>query len=135
MSTIGDRIREIRTEQDLTQEELAKRTDISKGFLSDVENGKRGIGADYLLRIANVLGASLEYLMRGDAPTPAKPEPIVIPLELSDAAQQLCLSYSETIELLAASKSVVARRSAKLKKKLTVDGWKKLHYAIKEAFG
>lgn len=135
MSSVGERIREVRSEQRMTQEELAERTGISKGFLSDVENGKRGIGSDYLLRIANALGASLDYLMRGQAAGPVKTEPVVIPPELSDAAEELGLSYSETIELLAASKSVVARRSTRSTKKLSVDDWKSLHKIIKEVFG
>ena len=52
MPTVGDRIREVREHRRLTQDRLAEVTDISKGFLSDVENNKRNVSSEYLLRIA-----------------------------------------------------------------------------------
>ena len=63
MPTVGDRIREVREHRRLTQDRLAEVTDISKGFLSDVENNKRNVSSEYLLRIANALGASVDYLL------------------------------------------------------------------------
>jgi transcriptional regulator with XRE-family HTH domain len=66
MPTVGERIREIREEMQINQEQLAERSGLSKGFLSDVENNKRNIGSENLLKIANVLGASVDYLLRGD---------------------------------------------------------------------
>ncbi len=119
----------------MTQEQLAERTDISKGFLSDVETGKRGISSEYLLRIANALGASLDYLVRGTALTSGTPQEVVIPPELSEAAQEMGLSYAETAELLGASDSVVARRSMSSRRRLSVEDWKSLHKAIKKVFG
>lgn len=133
--TTGDRIREIREKWGMTQEQLAEKADISKGFLSDVENNKRNIGSQGLLRIANCLGASVDYLLRGEVKKNMETEQIVIPQELSQAAQQLNLSYSQTLELLNAFNSVVARRSKKLQKTFTVEEWKKLYGAIKEVFG
>lgn len=135
MSTVGDRIREIREKRGMTQEELANIADISKGFLSDVENNKRNIGSQKLLKIANVLGASIDYLLRGEVVKNVETEPIVIPKELSQAAEEMNLSYTETLDLLNAFNSVVARRSDKFRKDLSVEEWKKLREAIKEFFG
>ena len=70
----------------MNQEQLAERAGLSKGFLSDLENNKRNIGSQNLLKIANVLGASVDYLLRGEAAETANAEPIVIPPELSQAA-------------------------------------------------
>ncbi|MFA5037302.1 MAG: helix-turn-helix transcriptional regulator, partial [Candidatus Izemoplasmatales bacterium] len=39
MSLIGNKIREIRLENGLTQEELADRSELSKGFISQLEQG------------------------------------------------------------------------------------------------
>src|SRR5687768_7908564 len=66
--TIGDRIKEVREKRERTQEWLAKETGISKGFLSEIENNKGtgNIGADYVIRISNALGVSLDYLLRGE---------------------------------------------------------------------
>ena len=135
MPTVGDRIREIREEMRMNQEQLAERAGLSKGFLSDLENNKRNIGSQNLLKIANVLGASVDYLLRGEAAETANAEPIVIPPELSQAAGELELSYAATIELLEAHRSVIARRSNRGLRKFTVEDWKKLHDAIKRVFG
>ena len=136
MPSAGDRIREIREAKRLTQDQLAERTGISKGFLSDVENGKRNVSSEYLLRIANALNASVDYLLRGTSqPSTGPGEPIMIPHELSLAAERLKLSYSETIELLEAHRSVIARRSNKHSKPFAIDDWIALHRAIKQVFG
>jgi transcriptional regulator with XRE-family HTH domain len=63
-AVLGDRIREIREEMRMNQDILAERAGLSKGFLSDVENNKRNVGSQNLLKIANVLGASVDYLLR-----------------------------------------------------------------------
>lgn len=135
VETIGDRIKSIREKKGMTQERLAEACGISKGFLSDVENNKRNIGSQKLLSIANTLGASLEYLLRGATSKTEEVESVVIPPELSQAAEELQLSYSETLDVINAYKSVVARRADKFRRDLTVEEWKKLHRAIKEAFG
>ncbi len=135
MPTPGDRIREAREEKDWTQEQLADKAQISKSFLSDVENNKRNVSAENALKIADALGVSLDYLMRGDqARHEAVREPVSIPPELSQAAQELGLSYTETLTLLDAHEAVVARRSKRFLKRRTVDDWKKLHQAIKGAY-
>src|SRR6266568_5374040 len=133
MPSVGDRIREIRESKRLTQDKVAEVTGISKGFISDVENNKRNVSSEYLLRIANALGASVDYLLRGPSEgAHAKAEPVVIPPELSEAAQRLNLTYSQTIELLDAHRSVVARRSARSAKHFAVEDCIGLHKAIKQ---
>lgn len=136
MPTPGDRIREAREAKGWTQEDLADKAQISKGFLSDVENNKRNVSAENALRIADALGISLDYLMRGEEARKQEPRraPISIPPELSQAAQDLGLSYSDTLMLLEAHEAVVARRSAKVTKNRTVEDWKNLHNAIKKAY-
>jgi transcriptional regulator with XRE-family HTH domain len=135
MATIGDRIREIREKRKMTQDELAQTADISKGFLSDVENDKRNVSSQILLRIANSLGASINYLLTGETKEPMMRETINIPPELSLAAQELELSYTQTLELLDADRSIVARRSNKSLRNFTVEDWKELHKAIKKVYG
>jgi transcriptional regulator with XRE-family HTH domain len=135
MPTVGDRIREIREEMQINQEQLASRSGLSKGFLSDVENNKRNISSENLLKIANVLGASVDYLLRGEAVGPTSTEPVVIPPELSQTAEELELSYAATVELLEAHRSVIARRSNKGLRKFAVEDWKELHKLIKKVFG
>jgi transcriptional regulator with XRE-family HTH domain len=135
MASAGDRIREIRESKGMNQDRLADRAQISKGFLSDIENGKRNPSSDNLLRIANVLGASLDYLMKGEVQTEEKTRTVQIPAELSIAAQQLNLTYSQTIALLDAHRSVIARRSTHKIRSFDVKDWIALHEAIRGVFG
>lgn len=134
--TVGDRIREIREDLALTQEELASRAGLSKGFLSDVENNKRNLSSRNLLGIANAVGTSIDYLLRGHTAEQAiTQDPIVIPPELSRAAEELNLTYSQTIDVLEAQRSIIARRSRTQLRKLSVNDWKNLHQAIRDVFG
>lgn len=128
----GERIRKVREKRNLTQEELAKKANISKGFLSDVENNKRNIGSQGLLRIANELGASVDYLLTGKVTESIENEQIIIPPELSQAAEEKNLSYSDTLAVLKTFNSAIARRGKTYRKELTVDEWKKFYEAIKE---
>jgi transcriptional regulator with XRE-family HTH domain len=135
MANTGDRIRAIREKRGLTQDQLADKAKISTGFLSDVENGKRNVSSENLLKIANALGASADYLLRGETRETIQRQPVVIPPELSEAAGDLGLSYTQTLETLEAHNSVVARRSTKETKRLSVEEWKEFYRAIKRVFG
>ena len=134
MPTVGERIREIREKRGMTQENLAEAAGLSKSFLSEVENDRSNISSQLLLRIANELGASMDYLLDGKVKEAIEREPVVIPSALSEYAEKMNLTYSETRELLDAHNSVVARRSSRSTKEFTIDDWKKLHVAIKKVF-
>jgi transcriptional regulator with XRE-family HTH domain len=134
MATTGDRIKEVRESVRMTQDDLADKAGLSKGFISDIENSKRGISAENLLRVADALGASMDYLAKGETQISVRRKPIEIPPELSTAAEQLNLTYSQTLELLEAYNSVIARRSARQLDPFTADQWKRLHLAIQKVF-
>jgi transcriptional regulator with XRE-family HTH domain len=55
---LGDRIRELRRERGLTQEELGARAKVSKVYVSRVEKGNTDIGLDIMKRIAEALDVS-----------------------------------------------------------------------------
>lgn len=134
--TLGERVKKIREKKGWTQEYLAEKAEISKSYLSEVENNKTSPGSNTLLQIANALGATVDYLLQGGKePNEVSNTEIVIPSNLSQAAEDLNLSFTETLELHAAQNSVIARRSNKEQKETSVEDWKKLHKAIKEAFG
>jgi transcriptional regulator with XRE-family HTH domain len=48
---IGLRIKEIRTDQNLTQEEVAWKAEVDRTFMNHVENGKRNVSVDTLTKI------------------------------------------------------------------------------------
>ena len=132
MDTVGDRIRKLRQDKRLTLDQLSERTGISKGFLSDAENGNRNVSSQNLLKIANELNASLDYLLRGTHTAPPNPEPLSIPPELTEAARELDLSFTQTEALLAAHRSVIARRSNEGLRTPTVQDWKEMFETLKK---
>ena len=48
---IGQRIKEIRTEKNLTQEAVAFKAEIDRTFMNHVENGKRNISIETLEKV------------------------------------------------------------------------------------
>lgn len=62
---IGKRIREIRQEKNITREKLADEADITTKFLYEIENGKKGVSAKTLLKIATALSCSCDYILLG----------------------------------------------------------------------
>jgi transcriptional regulator with XRE-family HTH domain len=135
MQTVGDRIRQVREQVGMTQDAVAGSAGLSKGFISEVENNKRNISAQNLLKVANALSASVQYLLEGGEYQKRENRPVVIPSELSKAAEQLGLTYAQTLSLLETYESVIARRRKAKNKMFTVDDWIDLHHAIDKVFG
>ena len=65
MPTIGARIREARKRADLSQDELASKIDVNRSYLSLVENGKSSPTYDFMGKIANGLGITVQDLVLG----------------------------------------------------------------------
>jgi transcriptional regulator with XRE-family HTH domain len=128
-STVGERIRKRRTELGLTQDELAQKAGISKSFLSDVENGKRSIGADTLLDLGRSMSVSLDYLMTGDV-SDDKQEQAQIPPELATFAANEGLSVRDTLTLLRMHEQIVTTRKG-AGKKLEPVNWREFYTAVK----
>ena len=62
MKTLGDRIRELREENDLTLRELAARIDVTASFISDIELGRRDPSDERIRQLAKILGTTVEDL-------------------------------------------------------------------------
>jgi y4mF family transcriptional regulator len=131
MSTVGERIKNRRIELGWTQDVLAEKAGISKSFLSDLENGKRSVGADKLFDIARALGVSLDYLMTGEV-SQDQPGEVPIPASLVLFAKQEGLSFRRTLMLLDMHKQILAHRSARKKDGPESVDWRKFHEAVKE---
>ena len=62
---IGAKIRNLRNQNGLTQEELADRTELTKGFISQMERGLTAPSVSTLLDIVECLGTNLsDFSMR-----------------------------------------------------------------------
>lgn len=57
---IGLRIRELRKERNISQQELSYQSDTDRTYLTQVENGKRNISIKNLFRITNALKISIK---------------------------------------------------------------------------
>jgi len=131
MSHLGERIKTRRQELGWTQDELAAKADLSKGFLSDLENGKRNVSANNLLDIARVLSLSLDFLMKGEKGDVVETE-IQIPRSLVALAKEENFSLVKTLTLLGMRRQVLAHRSLTKSEDLEDVDWRKFYEAVKD---
>jgi transcriptional regulator with XRE-family HTH domain len=87
MVAFGERIRELREEKGLSQEELGKILKVAKSTISQYELGKRNPDPETLDNLANILDCSVDYLLgRTDDRRPAEK---IIEEAISDDAELL----------------------------------------------
>lgn len=72
MKTLGERIRELREQQDLSLRELASKIGVSASFMSDVELNRRHPSDKHLSAIAQHLGTALADLQQHDTRPPVR---------------------------------------------------------------
>lgn len=100
MTKIGDRIALLREKSKLTQEELAKKIDVSRASLSHYEKNRREPDYDTLVKLADVFKVSLDY-MTGRTEDPKRTldpqiRSFVDHLELSD--EQILQRFQLTVD-------------------------------------
>ena len=61
--TFGSLIRSLRMSDEISQVELAKKLNVSKQFLSDVEHNRKDVGISFAKNVSSVLGYSIEPLL------------------------------------------------------------------------
>jgi transcriptional regulator with XRE-family HTH domain len=61
-AAVGRRVRELRKQLDISQEELAERADLHRNYVGSVERGERDIGITAIGQLARGLGVSLAEL-------------------------------------------------------------------------
>lgn len=66
LKRFGDRVREIRSEKDVSQERLSELAGLHRTYVSLIERGERNVTLRTIARIANALEVELSELM----PTP-----------------------------------------------------------------
>ena len=63
LKDMGERVRNVRRSQGLTQEELAEKAGLSASFLGHIERGSRVASLDTLISLCNTLEVSPDYLL------------------------------------------------------------------------
>ena len=64
-NTIGERIRELRDEKGISQEELAKKLHLSREVIAKWEIGCRDLKTEYTIKLADCFGVTSDYILRG----------------------------------------------------------------------
>ena len=79
MQRLGKQIRNLRMRLGLSQGKLAEMAQLSRGAVSDIEQGKENVTLDTLMRIAACLKAEPREMLL-TAPTPARETADELPL-------------------------------------------------------
>ena len=95
VTTVGGRIKKLRTDAGFTQEELAIKLHLEgKSAISNYENNSRGVSAEMLTQLSRLFHVSADYILNGDSP------------------DNLDLIVNEAIEILNNLKTDKAKKSA-----------------------
>ena len=62
---IGNRIRQLRKDQGMTQAQLAMKLNIGDRHLRKIEAGEKGASIDILVEVATLFNVSLDYIIMG----------------------------------------------------------------------
>ena len=130
-TSLGARVRRIRKRREWSLDELAERAGMSKSFLWEIENDRSDASGERLLKLADALGTTVEYLLRGtDGEGEEQARIVEIPSALSEAAEEAGLSHRSTLEVLSAHRAIMGRRNRQGMVEPTKDDWKKLIAAL-----
>lgn len=76
-SNVGTKIKEIRNEKKITLKQLSEKTNLSVGFLSQLERGLSNIAIDSLQKIATAFNVSIQDLLDTRLLEDESPHPVV----------------------------------------------------------
>lgn len=92
-SLIGQRIKEVRTDKQLTQEYLANMIGVNTSHVSNIETGKTKISLTLLIKICDALGVTLDYLLENEYHNPTS----VIEKELLNTIKDMKKEKQKTL--------------------------------------
>ncbi|MGQ0775024.1 MAG: helix-turn-helix domain-containing protein [Pseudonocardiales bacterium] len=97
---IGERLRRTRTTQRRTLREVSRSAQVSLGYLSEVERGRKEPSSELLAAICDALALPLDELLRrvaGDLGPVHLPEvPDLVPAELAGRPAELRIATAQT---------------------------------------
>lgn len=84
------RLKELRKNFGITQKELAERLEVDRTTVIKWEAGKNGATQKTLVKIADLFGVSIEYLLgESDDPTKKDPQPVPGADQMDEQLQQM----------------------------------------------
>ena len=78
MTSIGERIYDLRNRNNMSQGNLADKLDVSRQTISKWENNMCLPEAEKLLQLSEIFGVSIDYILKGEAEPQPSQEPIYI---------------------------------------------------------
>lgn len=91
---IGKRVHDFRIENRYTQAQFAEMMDVSVNFLSEIENGKKGMSQETICKLCNHFHISADYLLFGTIPSPGAPKSLIdIASSLDEHDLDLVIEY------------------------------------------
>jgi len=63
LKCFGKNVKIERIKQDLTQEQLAEKMDVSQNYIACIESGRQNMSLGKILELAKVLGVDIEKLL------------------------------------------------------------------------
>lgn len=91
--SIGQRIREVRSEKHLTQEYLANATGVNVSHISNIETNKVKVSLTLLVQICNALDVTMDYLLENEYHNPTS----TIEKELLNTIKDMKKEKQETL--------------------------------------
>jgi transcriptional regulator with XRE-family HTH domain len=139
-ASLGRRLADCREQLGWTQKMLAEKAGLSVTFVSEIENNRRSPGTEALLSLADALGSSLDYLVKGATQQPPPRRALLIPAELAEAADEEHIPLSIATDLVRWNDMVVARRSRggepdKADHSPSKEDWKAIYKAYRRLSG
>ena len=61
---LGENLKRIRTEKNISQGDIARSFGVSRGFVSNIENGKTNPTLSTIAKLANAIGVSSDELLK-----------------------------------------------------------------------
>lgn len=96
---IGKRVHDFRTEHHYTQAQFAEMMDVSVNFLSEIENGKKGMSQDTICRLCEYFDISADYLLFGKSVAHASSQNLVeIASSLNTQDLDLVIEYLNSLK-------------------------------------
>ena len=68
LAGLGARVKQARMDRNMSQVDLAEAANLCVPYVSDIERGKKCFSVDKLVRLAQVLQVSTDWLLRLDSP-------------------------------------------------------------------
>lgn len=98
LKEFGLKIREIRIMQNMTQQELADKCDLSLPFINLIENNKRMVSLETLIKIVSALGISLSDFFKEYSIENKELSSLIQLLQSSEHQQEYIAMFTKILE-------------------------------------